>query len=106
MFRSLKTFVKKWRASRNSGHQLDALLAIADQNAPYADRSEWLIEVAHWIHRDGSVQPVVPSVTQDPTEDNVRRVREHARLRYLLHVLDRNPAWKANVAGILRALLR
>ena len=106
MFRSLKTFVRKWRASRNSGHQLDALLAIADQSAPYAERSEWLIEVAHWIHRDGIVQPVVPSVMQEAAEDDVRRVPEHARLRYLLHVLDRNPAWKANVAGILRALLR
>jgi site-specific recombinase len=106
MFRSLKTFVKKWRASRNSGHQLDALLAIADQNAPYAERSEWLIEVAHWIHRDGIVQPVAPAAMQEAAQDDARRVREHARLRYLLHVLDRNPAWKANVAGILRALLR
>jgi site-specific recombinase len=102
MFRSIKTFVKKWRASRNSGHQLDALLAIADQNAPYADRSEWLIELAHWIHRGGTVQ----TVAQEPAEDDTRRLPEHARLRYLLHVLDRNPAWKANVAGILRALLR
>ena len=43
---------------------------------------------------------------QEPLADEARRLREHARLRYLLHVLDRNPAWKANVAGILRALLR
>ncbi|MGF7129834.1 site-specific recombinase [Paraburkholderia sp. EB58] len=102
MFRSLKTFVKKWRASCNSGHQLDALLAIADQHAPYAERSEWLIELAHWIHRGGTVQ----AVTQEPLADEARRLPEHTRLRYLLHVLDRNPAWKANVAGILRALLR
>ncbi|MGA3247395.1 MAG: hypothetical protein ABSD12_04350, partial [Paraburkholderia sp.] len=102
MFRSIKTFVKKWRASRNSGHQLDALLAIADQHAPYAERSEWLIELAHWIHRGGTVQ----AVAQEPLADEARRQPEHTRLRYLLHVLDRNPGWKANVAGILRALLR
>ena len=102
MFRSIQTLVKKWRASRNSGHQLDALLAIADQNAPYAERSEWLIELAHWIHRGGTVQ----AVAQEPLGDEARRQPEHTRLRYLLHVLDRNPAWKANVAGILRALLR
>jgi site-specific recombinase len=102
MFRSIQTFIKKWRASRNSGHQLDALLAIADQNAPYAERSEWLIELAHWIHRSGAVQ----TVAQEPSVDDARRQPEHKRLRYLLHVLDRNPAWKANVAGILRALLR
>lgn len=57
MFRSIQTLVKKWRASRNSGHQLDALLAIADQHAPYAERSEWLIELAHWIHRRGKANP-------------------------------------------------
>jgi site-specific recombinase len=102
MFRSVKTLIRKWRASRNSGHQLDALLAIADQNAPYAERSEWLIELAHWIHRGGTVQ----LVSQEAQRDDGRRLPEHTRLRYLLHVLDRNPAWKANVAGILRALLR
>ncbi|HEX3381399.1 MAG TPA: hypothetical protein VHU21_16600, partial [Paraburkholderia sp.] len=35
-----------------------------------------------------------------------RSTPAHTRIRYLLHVLDRNPAWKAHVAGILRALLR
>jgi len=102
MLRSITTFIIKWRASRSSGHQLDALLAIADQHASYAERSEWLIELAHWIHRGGAVQPLV----QESRTDDERRLPEHARLRYLLHVLDRNPAWKANVAGILRALLR
>ncbi len=52
MFTSIKRFIKKWRASRDSGHQLDALLAIADKTAPYPERSEWLIELAHWIRRD------------------------------------------------------
>lgn len=104
MFRSIRTFVKKWRASRNSGHQLDALLAIANQHASYAERSEWLIELAHWIHRRGKVQ-TQPTMQEAPADD-ARRLPEHTRLRYMLQVLDRNPAWKANVAGILRALLR
>ncbi|MGB8415775.1 site-specific recombinase [Paraburkholderia sp.] len=104
MFTSIKRFLKKWRASRDGGHQLDALLAIADKTAPYPDRSEWLIELAHWIHRGRAVQPE----QLDNTVENAtsRSTLAHARVRYLLHVLDRNPAWKANVAGILRALLR
>ncbi|MEK6392129.1 MAG: hypothetical protein V4801_34140, partial [Burkholderia gladioli] len=57
MFRSLTTLLKKWRASRSASHQLDALLATADANAPHAERSEWLIELAHWLRREGSVQP-------------------------------------------------
>ncbi|WP_434108545.1 site-specific recombinase [Paraburkholderia caffeinilytica] len=104
MLTSINRLIKKWRASRDSGHQLDALLAIADKTAPYADRSEWLIELAHWIQRGRAVQPDA----LDPTVDNTpsRSTPAHTRIRYLLHVLDRNPAWKANVAGILRALLR
>lgn len=101
MFDSLKRFIKKWRASRDGGHQLDALLAIADKSAPYPDRSEWLIELAHWIRRGRAVQPGEPDIKADS-----RSMPAHTRIRYLLHVLDRNPAWKANVAGILRALLR
>lgn len=92
------TAFKKWRASRSAGHQLDALLAMADATASYAERSEWLIELAHWIRRRGIVQ------ADGATE--ARSVQEHTRLRYMLNVLDRNPAWKANVAGILRAVLR
>ena len=40
MFRYLTSVIKKWRASRSGGHQLDTLLAIADAKAPYAERSE------------------------------------------------------------------
>ncbi|RZF30895.1 hypothetical protein EVC45_05375 [Paraburkholderia sp. UYCP14C] len=103
MFDSIKRLIKKWRASRDGGHQLDALLAIADKSAPYAERSEWLIELAHWIRRGRRVPPATADAadTAAPQSDPA-----HTRIRYLLHVLDRNPAWKANVAGILRALLR
>jgi site-specific recombinase len=104
MLTSIKRLIKKWRASRDSGHQLDALLAIADKTAPYPDRSEWLIELAHWIHRGRAVQPDALDATVENTPS--RSTPAHTRIRYLLHVLDRNPIWKANVAGILRALLR
>ncbi|MEK6348861.1 MAG: site-specific recombinase [Burkholderia sp.] len=108
MFRSLTTLLKKWRASRSASHQLDALLATADADAPYAERSEWLIELAHWLRREGHVQPAEADAPARPAEadDAPRRFASHARLRYVLHVLDRNPAWKTNVARMLRALLR
>lgn len=98
----LFTAFKRWRASRDAGHQLDALLAMANANASYAQRNEWLIELAHWIHRRDKL-------LADATEriaDKSRAASIHARVRYLLHVLDRNLAWKGNVAGILRAVLR
>lgn len=101
MFRSLTTLIKKWRASRNAGHQLDALLANADADASYAERSEWLIELAHWLRRNGTVQNAPAERDAD-----TRAYPAHARLRYLFHVLDRNPAWKAHAARILRGILR
>ncbi|WP_175671064.1 site-specific recombinase [Burkholderia ambifaria] len=104
MFRSLTTLIKKWRASRSTGHQLDALLAHADANASYAERSEWLIELAHWLRRNGAVQPA-PDATAAHDADT-RTYPAHARLRYLFHVLDRNPVWKSHAARILRGILR
>ncbi|WDD96400.1 site-specific recombinase [Burkholderia sp. FERM BP-3421] len=103
MFRSLTTLIKKWRASRNAGHQLDALLATANADAAYAERSEWLIELAHWLHRSSGGTPSAASGAGDDAE---RSYVAHARLRYVFHVLDRNPEWKSNVARILRAALR
>jgi site-specific recombinase len=108
MLRSLAALVKKWRASPNAGHQLDELLAIANADAPFADRSEWLIELAHWIRHKGTVESAAgdASDAQAAERETGRPKSEHTRLRYLFRVLDRNPAWKANVAGILRATLR
>jgi site-specific recombinase len=114
MFRSLKTLWKKWRASRSAVQQLDVLLASADADAPYAERSNWLIELAHWIHRRGRLDadaastvpsersPDAPAAPDAP----LRAPPEHARVRYLLHVLERNPAWKENVGAMVRKLLR
>lgn len=108
MFRTFKTLWKKWRASRSAGHQLDALLATADADAPYAERSDWLIELAHWIHRSGKLDAAAPAADSAALADDAPRrgPPEHARVRYLLHVLDRNPAWKANVGAMVRKLLR
>jgi site-specific recombinase len=104
MFRSLTTLIKKWRASRNASHQLDALLAHADAHASYAERSEWLIELAHWLRRNGAMQPGQDAPAE--RDADARAYPAHARLRYLFHVLDRNPAWKSHAARILRGILR
>ena len=105
MFRSIKTLWKKWRASRSAVRQLDTLLATADADAPYAERSDWLIELAHWIHRRGKLDADTTSAAAAP-DASLRAPPEHARVRYLLHVLERNPAWKANVGAMVRKLLR
>ncbi|WP_321815966.1 MULTISPECIES: site-specific recombinase [unclassified Paraburkholderia] len=106
MFRSITTLWKKWRASRSAGQQLDALLASADADAPYAERSDWLIELAHWLHRRGKLDTDAAPSTVLADDAPQRTPPEHVRVRYLLHVLERNPAWKANVGAMVRKLLR
>jgi site-specific recombinase len=94
MFRSIRHLVAKWRASRNASQQLDTLLANANPDAPHAERNEWLIEIAHWLHRSSGM-------SRDAGEPSV-----HARLRYLLQVLDRCEERRSRVARLLRATLR
>ncbi|KVE28011.1 hypothetical protein WS67_10640 [Burkholderia singularis] len=106
MFESLTTLIKKWRASRNASHQLDALLATADANAPYAERAEWLIEFAHWLRRSGAMPAAAAGTPPDGDAPDERTLTAHARLRYALHVLERNPTWKTNVARVIRGVLR
>lgn len=109
MLKSLTTFRKKWRASRDTGQQIDALLAHADPQAPLAQRNQWLIEIAHWLHRGGALQTAdgAPSrgAAGDNTAEPVLKFPPHTRLRYLLQLLERNPAWRTRCAATLRLTL-
>lgn len=99
-----QNILTRWRAARDASHQLDSLLAQADPNAPLGVRNEWLMEVGYWLRRpspatantsaDGEAGASVPSTHS-----------EHARLRLLLQVLDRNPAQGERVGAVLRSIL-
>lgn len=84
---------RKWRAARHGGPQLDTLLASADPDAPLAQRNLWMVDLCRWIDRPA----------RDPAEDG--RHPQHARLRYVLQVLENNPALAAPVAATLRSLI-
>jgi len=101
MLKSLTELWKKWRAASASGQAIDMLLAHADPHAPLAQRNQWLIEVAHWLHRGGSLAPADGS----GVDGGDLKFPPHTRLRYLLQVLARNPAWKAQCALTLRRIL-
>lgn len=101
MLNSLNSYWRKWRASRHAGHQLDELLAHADPSAPLAVRNQWLIELAHWVQKRGALVNEV----EVREAGEAARYRPHTRLRYLLQMLDRNPAWRLPVARTLRSVI-
>lgn len=102
---------------------LDVLLAAADPQAPFAARIEWLARLLAWVRihtppggagadagslaaeAAGGDGNDVPGVVAVPLAHDALRVRA-ARVRFLLRVLDRQPAWKAAVARTLRSILR
>lgn len=100
VFTSITRFWRKWRDALRTGRQIDALLAHADPRAELAVRNEWLVEVSHWLHREG---PIARDAQQP---DQVPKYPPHVRLRYLLQLLDRNPEWKARVALTLQGIVR
>ncbi len=87
-------FLARWRAARDASHQLDLLLAQADAGAPLATRNEWLMELGYWLRRP------LPS-----SSENATTFAEHARLRLLLQVLDRNPVQAQRFTACLRSIL-
>lgn len=76
---------------------LDVLLATAKENRQLEDKLQWLVKVLQWIRYEGSVDSHL--------EKETGRLPV-TRLRFFLLVLDRNPNWKKDVAGILRTVVR
>ena len=110
-------FFSRWRAARDATHRLDALLAQADPAAPLGTRNEWLVELGYWLRRPalttGPVTVSVPAETvgsaTQPTNEHAEpnaTFSEHTRLRFLLQVLDRNPAQAARFAETLHSILK
>jgi site-specific recombinase len=100
MLKSVIRLWRKWREAHSAGRQIDALLAHADPDADLATRNEWLIEVAHWLRREGAI------TTDETQTDQAPKYPPHVRLRYLLQLLDRNPEWKTPVAQTLQSHVR
>ena len=87
--------LNRWRASRDASHRLDALLALADANAPLAARNVWLMELGYWLRHKTATGVDSPTAFS-----------EHTRLRFLLQMLDRNPVQAARFVSMLRSILK
>ncbi len=110
----LPSLWRKWRASRRGESQLDVILSNADPRAPLADRNLWLVDLYRWLSRPGRAPGGEPGGELDhalghepgdgPAPED-RRDPRHARLRYVLQVLENNPPLAARAAATLRSLL-
>ena len=109
LLHTLTAVWKTWRASRTAGQRLDELMTSLDPDAPLAERNRWLVELAHWIGRARlpvDASDIAGSAPRSATEAvHARRFAQHARIRYLLNVLERNPEWKTRFAQLVRATL-
>jgi len=76
---------------------LDMLLSSADARLPRGDRIDWLVKIVGWLR--------VPVQPEQKAPKKRGRALQTARLRFMLMVLDRNPSWKSQVAGVIRSLL-
>ncbi len=94
MFKFLLSPWRKWRDSRHASHQLDAILAQFEPTRSLAERNEWLIELAYWLRR------------ADRPAGAATESWRYARLRYLLQVLENNPALAERVGRTLRSIVQ
>jgi site-specific recombinase len=75
---------------------LDVLASSASPDLPLEERLNWLVDLAQWIRRPGHDEETPPA----------NMSMQSGRLRRLLDVLERNPAWKLAVARTLRSIIR
>ncbi len=98
MFHNLRELMTKWSQAPHSRRNLDTLLS-----APPAPESilrkrlEWLTDLIQWIRARGLIKTELDFQSGQP---------QALRAKYLILVLERNPAWKKNVAQLLRSIIR
>jgi site-specific recombinase len=93
----IKTFIDRFMGQGSALPTLDLLVSSVSPKDTLANRLNWLVDLVQWIRRPGDV-PAESGGKPPPWQ--------HARLRWLLDVLDRQPEWKRNVAQTLRSVIR
>jgi site-specific recombinase len=88
----MKAWLSRWRRPATSAWDLTALLTAADMRASLPERHLWLVRLLEWLRH----APLPEAQTPTPV----------LRLRHLLNVLERQPAFKAQVQGLLHHFWR
>ncbi len=81
---------------------LNAAAHAADPKAPLPDRNLWVIRALEWL-RHAPLSTNGETAGDEPATGDAPRptLRPLLRLKHLLNVLDRNPAYRVHVAAVL-----
>jgi site-specific recombinase len=93
---SLKALIDRYAGRHGALPALDVLASSASPDQALEERLNWLVDVVQWIRRPG----------HDGEKPAANMSLQSGRLRRLLDILDRNPAWKLAVARTLRSIIR
>ncbi|WP_413290737.1 site-specific recombinase [Bdellovibrio sp. HCB337] len=97
MLQKTRELITKWSLAPHSRRNLDDLLsAPPTPEALLRKRLEWLTDLIQWIRSPGVIKTDLDFQSGHP---------QALRAKYLLFVLERNPAWKKNVAVLLRSII-
>lgn len=87
----------KWSQAPHSRRNLDTLLSAPPApDTLLRKRLEWLTDLIQWIRARGPIKTELDFQSGQP---------QALRAKYLILVLERNPAWKKNVALLLRSII-
>ena len=81
---------------------LNAAAHAADPKAPLPDRNLWVVRALEWL-RHAPLSTTGDAAGEEPATGDAPRAtpRPLLRLKHLLNVLDRNPAYRVHVAAVL-----
>jgi len=98
MFQKFRELLTKWTQASHSRRSLDALLSAPPlPETLLRKRLEWLTDLIQWVRTQSLIKTEIEFHNGQP---------QALRAKYLLMVLERNPAWKKNVSQVLRSIIR
>jgi site-specific recombinase len=97
MFNQIQDYLRRYKESKNYKHDIDALLDKANHEAPLEVRLQWVVDLMQWVRYQ--------VVLKDHSEIANNKLPS-ARIKFLLHLFERNPIWKEKSAKTIRSVLR
>ncbi len=97
MLYQIQDYYRRYKGSKNYKYDLDAVLDLASPQATLDARLQWFVDLMQWVRYQ--------VVLKDHSEIANNKLPS-ARIKFLLHLFERNPIWKEKAAKTIRSILR